>query len=422
MYKFFRIAARLFVRDRTSGPFCRACTLPLVVLATIMIAPLNASAELWRFDPSASVRLTYDDNPELNVANQNSVTSTVVTGAVALSSLTETREVRGFLKAQAFTYSGHDDDLDDHSNLLAGIEYDLKQILSKWSVDASLRRDTILRDIDLIENPGDVTIEPDDDIDDSSVQQTVKRNRIVFKPGWSKSLTELTGIRLRYRFNQVDYDDAAGTGLVEYEDNTFTGEYFRSISERDEFAGSLEYVNYKAADANREYDGISVEAVYRRKFDETTDGELRVGVFETDYKTTTSSGTEDGFLIGLEGTKRTGLTRYGVRLRRKLYPSGSGDLVRTDEAVLNIFREISERTSISLRSRLYENKSLRADNPDANRRYLSFEPRFRWRMAPEWFFDFSYRYVRQNRDTDPESADSNAVTFSVTFFDKRPLN
>lgn len=399
-----------------------AATAAVSALLVATLAPTTAHAALWRFEPGVSLQLRHDDNPRLNVANPKSVTTSVVRGSLAISSLTEIREVRGFLKADAFAYSGDDSDLNDHVNYLAGFTSDWKRPLTKWSFDGSLRRDTILSDIDIIENPGDVTIEPDDDVDDASVQRTVERDRLVLRPAWSHSLTELTGVRVAYRFNRVDYDPIAGTGLVEFEDHKLRGEYYRSVSERDEFAGSLELIEYEAPAANREYDGYSLEAVYRRKFDETTDGEVRAGVFRTDFQTSTDSGEEDGYLFGIEGSKRTGVTRYSARLRRTLFPAGAGDLVKTDEAILNVFHELSERSSISFRSRVFENRSLRPDNPDANRRYLSLEPRFRWRMTPEWFFDVSYRYQRQNRDTDPESADSNAVTLSFSYFGITPLD
>ena len=79
-------------------------------------------------------------------------------------------------------------------------------------------------------------------------------------------------------------------------------------------------------------------------------------------------------------------------------------------------RVINRRLNVSLRGRAFAPDRLGAIETDQfSRRFISFEPRVDWQYSRSWAVAASYRYRRQKSRLDVESADSNAILFSITY-------
>jgi hypothetical protein len=84
-------------------------------------------------------------------------------------------------------------------------------------------------------------------------------------------------------------------------------------------------------------------------------------------------------------------------------------------------RDLSELLYFRLRSRIFENKSLRTQKASGNRRSLNIEPALVWALTENWSLDTLYRYRREKRFNSPESADSNAVYIILTWQPQREV-
>ncbi len=386
-----------------------------VIGLCLLGAATSAHAESWQIQPAVSAQESYDDNPRLLPGEKQSVFATSASGALELSRLTEIEEVRGLVRLDGTTYSGSTRGLRDKVQALARLRAFRKGELSRWGGELSYRRDDLLETVQVVLNPQDVTVTPDDTVDTALVRQSVTRNRLIIQPQWSRHLTSRWSVGAQYRYYSVGYDQTEGTGLVEYTDNRVKGTTSYNVTELDSASLSLEASRYDAAMVDRVYDSYTLLGGYEHKFTELMRGGIEAGISHVNINTETQSGSEDGYIVRLTGTKLTGLTRFGLRMGHELYPSGSGDVVQTDEAVFNMYRKITQLMSFSLRTRLYETKSLRRDNPDANRRYLTIDAGLHKKLTRWWTVEGAYRYRRQKRDIDPQSGESNALLVSVKY-------
>ena len=124
--------------------------------------------------------------------------------------------------------------------------------------------------------------------------------------------------------------------------------------------------------------------------------------------------SENGWLANVTLTKDAGLTRYVARFAVDVQPSSIGSQVETQELTGEVFRQIDPLIDVSLRARAYEPDRLGANADDEfSRRFISVEPRVAWRFSRAWTAEASYRYRRQKSRAIAESAESNALLFSI---------
>jgi len=278
----------------------------------------------------------------------------------------------------------------------------------------SWRRDSIIRSVNIVDEDAPDQ-EPDDDVDASLEQFSVRRNRFIIKPSWSHRVSPQTELTARYSLSKVIFGDTTNTTLFDYQNHLLSGSYLYRITERNQITSTLGMTRYRTDLVKRDYDSYSLMMGLKHSYSETASGHFQVGWQESRYSDLDDSGDRKNYLFRISGEKRTGLTKFSVRLGRSTFASGAGDVVNSDELAFNMTRELSEKMNFSLRMRAFQNESIRSDNPYANRRYLSIAPVLKWNITRWWSVDFSYRYRRQNRDTDSRSAESNRVYLSVTY-------
>ncbi len=124
----------------------------------------------------------------------------------------------------------------------------------------------------------------------------------------------------------------------------------------------------------------------------------------------------DGWLASVLLSHNAGLTRYVAKFAVDVQPSSSGTQVETQELTGDVFRTLSPRLNVSLRTRAYEPDRLGANVEDEfARRFISIEPKVEWKYARNWTASAAYRYRRQKARIDPVSAESNAILLSVKY-------
>jgi len=370
-------------------------------------------------EPSVSARVFYDDNAALTVNRHKATSSSELLGALKLSRMTEAVELRGVARLNMLL-SSSGNIYRDKDNQLISLMFARKGELSRWEISGSWRRDSIVRSV-RVTDVSDVSTEPDDDVDAGLVHVSVRRNRYIIKPSWSYRFSPRTEVAAGYGFDNVVFEDTRDTTLFDYQNHSLFGRHFYRITERDRLTTTVSTKLFRAPAVKREYDSGNLLFGLEHSYSETATGHFQIGWQHTRYESRYENGTDEGLLIQIYAEKRTGLTKFSGRIGRSTFASGAGDVVNSDALVFNMVRDLSETMRFSLRIKAFQNESIRRDNPDANRRYLSLTPALSWRITQWWSVNASYRYRRQNRDTDAQSAESNAIYLSMRYARPTPL-
>lgn len=183
--------------------------------------------------------------------------------------------------------------------------------------------------------------------------------------------------------------------------------------ERDEIAPNI-LRNPRAATT---VDTARIVFGYDRKFSPTFNAGIQIGYFNADSDNFGVTESNDGYTALLSALRIGNLDRYSVRFGVEVFPSEIGDVVETLELIGDYQRNLSQLTTFNLQLRAFEPDAI-SDAADADRfarRFISIEPRIIWRFSRAWTAAASYRYRRQKSQVDPQSGDSNALLFSLTY-------
>lgn len=393
----------------------------LIVGVTVVLSPV-AYGDAWEIEPSVSFQQGYNDNFRLTEDNEDQVYTSKLIGAAKLSRLTETMDMNGVIRLDLIKYFGDTDDLKDRNNQLAGFNIDKKWERTRLGLKTLFKRDTVLRSTNLFVDPEDINIEPDQTVDDNVVQQNVRRIRVDLRPSITYQLTERSDIGLRYRYFDTRYSDKQGADLDNFTKNTVTGTFGTQITEKDRML-VLALASRFDPDNDEKTDNFELQAGFRHEFDENTNAGFTLGGRHTRIDNPDGgTDSDNGFVARLEGEKRTGLTRYNVRLGRTLSPSGSGKEVQTTELNFIVTRRLTELLLFSVRSRVFENESVGPRATGSSKRRWDIRPRLTWTISRAWSLEGSYQYIRQKRFDTPDSVDSNAVFLTLTYSLATPLD
>ncbi len=383
----------------------------LTAVALAVLASGEVMAEAWQIEPFVKLQGEYDSNTRLVSSNEQSSTAAVLTGALQMSRITEISEISAEVRLDGVDYQ--EEEFEDELHQRYRMDAVWRGERSRHGVWAALERDTLLRTVEEIVDPGDISLDPDEDVDAALVPVDIRRDRLDLQPSWSYRTSELSEVGLRYRFRGVRYERDLPS-LTEYDDHELAGSWSYRTTELDRLTTTLVASRYTADATDREYDEYQALVGWNHEFDELTEGGIQVGYYQAEWDNGADD-EDDGYLVRLSGERDIGLTRFSGRVGRSIYPSGTGDLVRSDELALRMVHELSPRSNFSLRARVFENTSLRAANQSANRRYISVQPVLSWNMTRWWILEGSYQYERQKRDIDTDSAENHAVRLGVRY-------
>ncbi len=407
-------------------------TMRIVKIVGVIFAlylPGMSYAATFEYTPTVSLEGSYNDNFRLETEDKDPdrVFSTVLGGALGLRRITDTMTLEGVIGLDFVNYFGDTDRLNDENNQSVALNVAKKGERFGAKLGFTYRRDSLLRptkprSTELGTDPkGPPEVKGDQSVDEGLFTRNIRRNRIDVRPSLNYKLTELTGLQLTYRYENTFHDDPGDPDnpdaqeIADYIRHTVQGRVETSITEKDKLLGLLMASRYDSDDAGRIFDNYEVQAGVSHDFDETANLMFTLGGRRTELEENSESQQDNGFVFRLTGKKLTGLTKFNGILERNVSPSGSGDLVRTDAFTFNITRNLSELLLFTLRSRIFENESLRTEKSKGNRRSLYIEPTLTWTLAENWALETSYRYRREKRVETPDSADSNSVFLILNY-------
>lgn len=425
---------------------------PMVGCSFLVVVAGEGQADTWQKEPSYGIELGYNDNytlqPEPESADGTDkiqkISTVKATAGLALVQLKPAFNAKIQGKVIATGYSGDVDGyveklsgnidgalLDDRVDGVLEAGFEGRKERAVWRFDAIAASESVLQEVDLSAAVEEAVDTGGTNVNNENglVREDVTRTRLRLTPSYLYRLSPVSYIRGSVSFNMAQYDNTPNTTLSDYEEQKAQVFYSREFSPVNSWSVDAEYRNYQS-DNYGEFDSQVIGLGLLHKFNETTDLGIRVAQSTTSYDAIVATGEESRPLVQVTGSKRTGRTTYSLKAGSELYGSAGGDVVQADELLFNVVYQFSELTTLTWRSKLFQNKSLvellaapgnddeRTFNQrieDANRRYLAFEPTLNWRFSRWWVLDAGLRYQREKRDGKKNAGESNYAFVGITF-------
>ena len=378
-----------------------ATALPLGALL-LMCAIGSAHAERWYVEPKARLYGFWEDNIRLSTVDRADSGGFILRGDVEAGRKTQVSEISINSAAVARQYF-QESDLNTTDFYFDGLgvyraERNAFQLRGRYVLDSTLTSEE--------ETSG-------------FVQTRNRRDTWLLAPRWTNQLTERASIYAQGSYQEVDYDDDA-VRFTDYRYATLGAGAAYALSERTDLLGDLSYARYEAKDSSRKSDTLGVKVGVAHSFSETLQLRLLAGARQSDTANRILGGdTEDessnGGIFDLNLNKQFEVGSLNLAAYRDLKPSGSGDLLDTLGVRVRWDQRITARWRWSLAANAYRNAQPSGDTSGRDRDFFSIAPELAYIFDEEWSISGGYRFRYQKYEADPDSAEANAVFFTLRY-------
>jgi hypothetical protein len=378
--------------------------------ALLFAAPAAAWAAQWTWRPSVEVGAMRDDNLELTTGPHTSTSGYVVGARLDTEAKTETSVTKVLGAATHTNYSRADIEDKNERGLYLTSENRMSE-RGTLGFEGEYRHDAVFETSVVRPGTGDVR---DTDIG-LSTRTEIRRDYRTFQPSWNWLLTERSAIRFGYRWSDVSFSETAGTGLVNYQDHLISAAYSRQLTPKQDVTVSTNIARYEPDTAGVKAQTLQLLAGLTQAFSPNVKGSAAFGVSRT---TETTPGNEDrsSGVVASATLRQTGeLSTFEGVLSRDVTPSGIGRTLRSDQLRVYWTRQLAPEIEFVFNVQLLRTQLLEGSDPNANRTYYDIAPELRWRWLENTYVVGSVRYRKQKYESDPNSADSNAVFFGIRY-------
>ena len=392
-----------------------------VYMLVLAVAGLDSSvfAAEWQVDPFMKVTARFDDNVRFSILDAKSSTVGVV--ELGADFKNESEIVKTELSPR-IQYSGYASD-SDLTNDAQFLDFSTRSVgeRSTPSLDINLSRDSAL-----------------DNIVSSSVLVNEQRNRWVVTPAWRYRFTEQDALDLSLKVDSLSYEDAVGTSLVDYVNQTAQLSYIRSFTEINDFEVRLSQTEYESdpngavnSDVDKtpkekvSADTTGVEIGITNEFSKRTKGSFYIGGESTEVLGSANGGVSRD----LGPTKNTGLTlkavldheteadKGSITLFSGVVPSPDGIIRDQDSLQVHFERLMNVKFGWGVDVLLQRSESIdRKVVEDLN--YYNFEPSLTWNLTQAWKLVGTYAVSLREFDQSSGEADRNELGLSIEY--RRP--
>ncbi|MEA3276088.1 MAG: hypothetical protein U9Q81_12515, partial [Pseudomonadota bacterium] len=224
-----------------------------------------ASAEGWRFEPSANLETGYDDNVRLTSTDAEEAFSVNLNAALRTIRSSEVTDVRFAIGLAANRYAGISD-LDNTSGF-AGLELGYRLERQQFRLGLGFTSQSTLTSE--VATTG-------------LVQVNRQQNSLTVNPRWSYLLSERATLDLAASYQEVTYEDVRFLPLDNYRLGLVElgGSYL--YTERLGLTGRLSYGRYETQGLTNDYDNVDLMAGADYQLSETASLSVFVGVRRTE--------------------------------------------------------------------------------------------------------------------------------------------
>lgn len=380
----------------------------LIAGLPVVIAPGVGSAAEWSVQPAVSTAVGRDSNPLLAIGTHESTTVASVTPSMRIQGKTERSGVDVGLVLN-YRYFSSDQVENRDRQILSFNSFSETSERNKLGLSGEFRRDDLRETVDSAVGVGG------GDSDVGLIQADVTRNWRSLRPSWTRAVSERSSVQVSYDFTDVSFENAVGTGLVDYTDQNLALTFSHNINPRDSFNVITSNSRYRASAIDNSTDTSRLLIGIARAFSETSHGSLAVGGSSTRANVANTVDRSSGFVLEANAREVSDIMELDGTISHDVSPSGVGQSVQSDQLRLRLARGLTPKLSFSLRTTILKNKVLEGSDPTVDRRYYEIEPALDYQWMPQWFFRAAYSYRYQKFDADPTSAASSAVYIGVAY-------
>lgn len=383
-----------------------------IFMSSLALNIKESSAEAWSLQPYVKLQTGYDNNVRmLREGDDSAVASTFSVAA----NIRRKSELSSYLLKYTgdFTqYSNPErEDLDDtdYQNALLSALLTPSEI-NTFSLSADFTRTYTDR------TQGDAADDPD--TEEGITRLQVKREAVGADISWAHHFTEASDFEFTYHYDSSSYGKGAEiVQLHDFDYHLLRLKFGRKWNEKNEIFFAIAGSHYRAEEAKRENNAYGLVVGNQYQFSEHSNLRFHVGGRNLSFDNEGDENEDDsGLVYAVSVTTEREKTRLYGGVERKLSPSASGKVLQSDVLVLNFSRELSQKISFVLSSRLFQNETVAgATDTRSDRKYALIEPVFRQTFLPGFGIDYTYRYRWQEREDEQGDAESHAVFLSLFY-------
>lgn len=382
-----------------------------------VLSPLAHGAE-WSLNPSVQAKTSYNTNLYVSASNPISLWGATVSPMLNASRRTANS---GILLGGLAIFTKYSKKLATNPNAqYVTLSSYYNTLLNKWRFKGHYKRDTTSTTVTEVQAV-DSTDSTSTDGTGSSVVNInlvpveVRQNHLYLEPSWDRQLTELTHFLLSYSFDDVFYDNTAGTSLSDYQQHMVSAGVAHVLTEKDAVGVFATAKAFRPSSSNNKVDDYGIQLTYDHDYSQTLHGTLRVGGRFTSSTVGDQADDTSGLLLTVILNKKySELTSYRFLLERTVLPSGVG-AVQADHFNVAMFRTLSSRLNFALWGRAFNEKSINRNRSNFNRLYISVEPSLRYKLTRVWSIDGSYQYRWQKYSNRSGSGEDHGVFVSINY-------
>ena len=423
------IASRISRREKTMKINQMHPIKPLAVAVLLTLGSSGANAA-WDMFPSFTAEGGVDDNVRLDSQGKEEAGSAALEGRLTVRNVAETHSVQAIAAVRQSEFFGTD--VKGGTTGLATINASKRTERINYGFVANYTNQPLLRFgvIDTqsgrvigstesyVVNAGVLTdVNPDLDI--GFVEEQIRREGVFISPNIGYQLSTRTDIQLSGRVSDYSYDSiGALLGLEDSKGYGASATYKYAVSERISLIATVD-ADYFRPDSSPNSDRYTTTVGVTRKLTDRTQFQVEVGVGRSD----TETGSKDTTVV-YRASLEYGLERGLLNLSasRDNYPSGFGNVVRTDQLTADLRYNLTERWEAQVRGSFTSTNS----NLDASLRfndadYANVESRLGYALTPNWKVGGAYRFSWTHRQVDPDNAQGNAIFAFLSYTPQRPF-
>ncbi len=385
----------------------RAIAGGMLLIAAVASSGARSEAAEWSAEPSLTLRGVYNSNLLLTSLPARDTWGYWVSPGVKFAGATENLEVSGKAGADFVSYYGGVDQSITNMDFPLSMKYRTER--ETFGLDGGFTRDNTLM---------------------GELQQTgvvlsfTQRNYWNITPSWAHALTERLSLQGTYQYADAKYENGARLGLVDYVTHSGSAGLSYRLTDKDQVQAMGIVTDFQAPQASNLRSGIwGGQVTWSHDLTESLNANLSAGGrFVSSSIDDRSSRLTDSQVVWVGNArlqKRWEDVTAKIEASRDVFPSGFGLLLQTSRVGVGLYKELSERITVSLDAAVLfatpvTSKVVSFTFPE--NRYITATPGVRWRFSEWWAVDASYTYAQRHVASPMETAVSNAATIMVTYF------
>lgn len=396
-------------------------SLALVAALTASLMPGAILAAEWAAEPSIKGRVEFDDNIRLTSANHDNVWGVILDPRLKLSRRTELWDLDANGRIRAADYTGQDglNTVDNFFDITA------KRRFERGSFDAkaALANDTTLQNEFL-------------DLDTGLVVNQIDRTRRDLRLGASYLFTEATWLEAAIDYSNVEYDDGARYGLLNYDYTTPSLRLIYQLDTKTQIFGIYSHakVDYDRSDElESNTDSLQLGGSYelseiwnvsgsvgsRRTRTSSLIAVPRPGLeifYPYIYDLVTRDSETTGLVYNASANRKFETGTLGLSASRSIIPSSTGTDTDTTSLTVDADRDFTAKLSARLAVSYFQSDTVGGTETQADRTRYRVAPSLAWKLDRDLILNTGYVYTHLDRSSiDSGSADSNAAFISLGY-------